>query len=150
VSTIINSSIQGVFQEINIEIQTNFTRYNQTYQAFSEAGGLDPASLNSKNDFASRRKLLSEFGEANEALDAVYRDSEDELMSKLMVLGVSSDQILVAIKNWNQENKTKLIRDIRNTDRLLVKAYGNYLDILEDQLGQWALDPETGQIFVRK
>ncbi len=116
--------------------------YNDAFNQFFEAGGIDPATLENPGANAERLKMVETFAAANEQFDAVYASLESDLRTRLLAQNISKDRVEFLISKWWQGARPDLINQIRQTDRELVGSFRGILNTLDAAQGRWRMDSD--------
>ena len=124
--------------------------YNAAFATFQNAGGMDPGTMDSKENIAARIKLAAAFASANEGLLKALVASPEQLRSTLESRGHSRDRIDRAVVAYRRESQLELTLKIRETDRELCKTFIGLLELLNEAWGQWQYDADEEQTLFER
>ena len=138
-----------VSHQMLARIQKQMKRYNQALQRLEASGGVDPLTLETRQQIAERRKVIESFKSANEAFDQVYADLPTQMQTELENRGVSKANIRAYIRGMSEQSRIDMIRQMRQKDREIVEAMLGMLEIFDKSFDQWYVDTDGLVVFER-
>lgn len=119
--------------------------FNEANRAFAEQGGLDPATLDSKDAIRSRMGLVDEVAAANKAFETAIRDSVVELGKMLEQEGYPEAERDRVLAGYSPEGRFGYVFQLRAIQSDFATAAQLYLKHLDAFWGSWELS-EGGDV----
>jgi len=131
-------------------LMSEFAERNQQFKAvidrFAQLGGLDPATIKSRDDIQQRLDLTRQFLALNESFTQHVKNTPRRFRELLMKEGVEQRKLARAESEFSNGFKLRFQIRLREVEKRFGESATEYLAVLLDEWGQWKLDPATGQV----
>jgi hypothetical protein len=140
------STIQRVAASHQVELEDTVARQREAATKFIEAGGIDPATMKSKEELTVRRRDAAEARVQTEKCETFLRGYLDMFERDLLAAGLAEENVAQAVLGARSSfPERELVGRMAATAETLTLA-DQILEIHERHWGEWEFDPETSLV----
>ncbi len=131
------------------DLQKKTQAYEAAVNALKQAGFFAPETLTTPEAIATRRTLTRQWLATNEDFAEFIRTTERRILAEAEKVIPSRDQARKLASSFARNANTDLLLRIRDYDRQVANSGLEELDLLQDNWGQWKVEPDGAIGFDR-
>lgn len=130
----------NILSDLMREIPDLARDYNDSYERFIDAGGIDPSTMKDAQSLKARMAIVEAYAEATEQYATEYAALESNLRAQLKGLGFELKEVILIVREWKKGAMPDLIAQSFQTDRDTIAGYRGIISLLMESFGNWSIN----------